>query len=271
MNQQELKKILTEKLASEGRRIRYDHKSGKIRVVNTDSGKGVTLSLADILERSSREGARAVEESVYYADRALRDMGRSLSLKGKEKQIFPVIRSASFPLTTSDGRSLVFRKHTAETSIFYAVDLGSSYRLLDRRLLQQEGMDEQQIVEAADFNLRSLPARPKKDVVRNNAFYFINYNDGYDASRILNSRLLERMKTKARGELTVAVPHQDVLIFGDIVNPEGYDILAQMTMKFFASGKVPITILPFIYDKGELEPIFILAGKRRIDGRTTDH
>ncbi|GGL42409.1 DUF1444 family protein [Sporolactobacillus putidus] len=271
MNQQELRKILTERLASEGRRIRYDHKSAKLRVIDEDSGKGVTLSLADILNRCSEEGLRALEETVYYADCALRDMKRSPNLKGKENKIFPVIRSASFPRATSDGRELVSRAHTAETRIFYAVDLENSYRLLDRQFLRQEGMDEERLFETADFNLRSLPAKPKKDVVQNNAFYFINYNDGYDASRILNSRLLERMKNKAAGDLTVAVPHQDVLIFGDIVNPAGYDILAQMTMKFFASGSVPITILPFIYDNGELEPIFILAGKRHIHGRTTGH
>lgn len=56
--------------------------------------------------------------------------------------------------------------------------------------------------------------------------------DGYDASRILNEAFLEEMRANAKGELTVAVPHQDVLILGDIQNKSGYDILAQMTMKF---------------------------------------
>lgn len=270
MNQQELRIMLMEKLKSDERTLRFDPQSGRLRVEDAESGKGVTLSLTDILSHYAKEGIRAVEDSVYYADRALRATRLSPHLRGKEDKIFPVIRSASFPLTTSDGRNLLFRAHTAETKIFYAVDLGNSYRLLDRQLLKKEGMDEQSVFETADFNLRSLPAKPKKDVVKNNAFYFINYNDGYDASRILNRQLLNGMKKKAKGVLTVAVPHQDVLIFGDIVNPEGYDILAQMTMDFFASGRVPITILPFIYDKGELEPIFILANKRPVPGKSAD-
>jgi len=66
--------------------------------------------------------------------------------------------------------------------------------------------------------------------------------------------------------MAIAVPHQDVLILADIQNETGYDILAQMTMSFFASGRVPITALSFLYENGELEPIFIL-GKNRSKGR----
>ncbi len=54
-------------------------------------------------------------------------------------------------------------------------------------------------------------------------------------------------------------------IFADIQNDMGYDILAQMTMKFFAEGRVPITSLPFLYDEKQLEPIFILAKNKPKD------
>ncbi|RYL93758.1 DUF1444 family protein [Sporolactobacillus sp. THM7-4] len=270
MNKEELRKILEEKLKSDRRTIRFDRKTDQLRIENKSSGKGVTLSLAELLSRFSEAGSRAIEDSLYYVNHALQAMERSPHLKGKEDKIFPVIRSASFPSKTSDGKTLVSSEHTAETRIFYALDLGDSYRLLDHAFLKSEGVSEQSVIEMANFNLRSLPTKSRKDVVRNNAFYFINYNDGYDASRILNQHLIEAMREKANGDLTVAVPHQDVLIFGDIVNPEGYDILAQMTMKFFTTGKIPITALPFIFNRGELEPIFILAKKRPAPGRKPD-
>jgi uncharacterized protein YtpQ (UPF0354 family) len=60
----------------------------------------------------------------------------------------------------------------------------------------------------------------------------------------------------------VAVPHQDVLIFADIVNERGYDVLAQLALQFFGEGRVPVTALPFIYENGELEPTFILAQRK---------
>ena len=94
------------------------------------------------------------------------------------------------------------------------------------------------------------------------SYYFVNNNDGYDASRILNSAFLKEMEAKIEGDMTVSVPHQDVLIIGDIRNKTGYDVLAQMTMHFFTKGTVPMTSLSFIYEDGKLEPIFIMAKNR---------
>ena len=70
------------------------------------------------------------------------------------------------------------------------------------------------------------------------------------------------MEGKIQGDMTVSVPHQDVLIIGDIRNKTGYDVLAQMTMHFFTKGTVPVTSLSFIYEDGKLEPIFIMAKNR---------
>ena len=61
------------------------------------------------------------------------------------------------------------------------------------------------------FNVRSLSTDMKKDEVAGNTFYFLNKNDGYDASRILNDSFLKEMNTKMKGTMAVAVPHQDVI------------------------------------------------------------
>ena len=156
----------------------------------------------------------------------------------------------------------MYEDHTAETRIYYAVDMGQSYRLIDQAMMERENWALENIHEMAIFNLRSLDYSMREDRVAGNSFYFINENDGYDASRILDQTLLEEMKTKAKGDLAVAVPHQDVLIFADIENESGYDVLGQMTMTFFSNGRVPITALPFLYEEGQLEPIFIMARKK---------
>ncbi|HEY9569773.1 MAG TPA: DUF1444 family protein, partial [Metalysinibacillus sp.] len=67
-------------------------------------------------------------------------------------------------------------------------------------------------------------------------------------------------------DMTLSVPHQDVLIIGDIRDEVGYDVLAQLTMHYFSVGMVPITSLSFVYDDGELEPIFILAKNKNTKG-----
>ena len=129
--------------------------------------------------------------------------------------------------------------------------------------MEKEEWTPTSIKEMALFNVRSLSTQVKSDNVAGNIFYFLNSNDGYDASRILNDAFLKEMNEKVEGTMTVAVPHQDVLIIGDIRNETGYDVLAQMTMSFFASGRVPITALSFLYEGGELEPIFILGKNKK--------
>ncbi|MFP3472387.1 DUF1444 family protein, partial [Micrococcus sp. SIMBA_144] len=82
----------------------------------------------------------------------------------------------------------------------YAVDLGKTYRLLDENMLKAEGWTHEQMKETALFNVRSLPTGMKKDEVAGNVFYFLNNNDGYDASRILNDAFLKQVSKDIQGE-----------------------------------------------------------------------
>lgn len=263
MTSNKMKNLLMERLQRSNWTIEYDHQDEQLRIEDTVSKKGVTISVPTVVSKWEERKERAVDEIVYYVEEALKAMSDQQNLSGKDKNIFPVIRSTSFPTETNDGKKLIFEEHTAETRIYYALDLGSSYRLIDLSFAKQEGWTEEQIKQVARFNVRSLDSNFKKDEVAGNIFYFINYNDGYDASRILNDSLLEKMSSLIEGTMTVAIPHQDVLIFGDIRNDNGYNILGQMTMHFFAEGRVPITALPFLYENKELEPIFVLAQNKK--------
>ncbi len=258
----EVKRKIEEKLARPDWQFKYNQKEDSLRIEEKQSKKGMTLSLNGLITKWELKKETSFQELIEYIEEAMKAMLGEQKLSGKEAHIFPVIRSTSFPTETKAGKKLIYDEHTAETAVFYALDLGKSYRLIDQILLQEEGWEEHVVKEAARFNLRSLQEEMKEDKVAGNTFYFINTNDGYDASRILNQALLESMKKKATGTLAVAVPHQDVLIFADIKNNSGYDILGQMAMSFFANGRVPITALPFIYEEGRLEPIFILAKNR---------
>ncbi|HEX6923172.1 MAG TPA: DUF1444 domain-containing protein [Bacillales bacterium] len=262
MNSVEMKKKLEERLERPGWKFTFDREKDKLRVEDEQTGKGMTLSLPGLISKYEQENEAVIDEVVHYVEQGLKAMAEDQMLDGKEKKVFPVIRSTSFPTETKDGKLLIYEDHTAETRIYYAVDLDNSYRLIDETMMADQQWTTENIHEMARFNLRSLESPLKKDEVAGNTFYFVNENDGYDASRILNQSLLEEMAGKAKGTLTVAVPHQDVLIFGDIENEQGYDVLGQMAMSFFSNGLVPITALPFVYEEGELEPIFIMAKKK---------
>lgn len=263
MDSNKMRKQLEARLVNEHRQFFFDKQKDTLRVEDKATKKGITISLPGIIAKWNAEKEKAIDEIVYYIEESLNVMSKTLKLTGKEKSIYPVIRSTSFPIKGDDGAALLVDDHTAETRIYYALDLGTTYRLIDYSLIEKEQWDENRIREIARFNIRSLPVFYKTDTVANNTFYFINTNDGYDASRILNEAFIQKMKQNIGGAMALAVPHQDVLIIGDLKNDTGYDILAQMTMSFFAAGRVPITALSFLYEENELEPIFILGKNKR--------
>ncbi|OAS88846.1 hypothetical protein A6K24_14945 [Metabacillus litoralis] len=259
MTSRKLVEILKEKLTQPQWQFDFDRKKDSLRIEDSTTNKGVTLSLPGIIAKWETSKEKAINEVVYYVEEALIVMSEKQELTGKEKSIFPVIRSTSFPTESNDGIPLCYSEHTAETRIYYALDLGNTYRLIDEKMMEKENWTSDQLKEVSSFNIRSLKTSIKEDNVAGNIFYFLNANDGYDASRILNESLLQSFEEKIEGKMAVAVPHQDVLIIVDVRNNTGYDILAQLTMSFFASGTVPITALSFLYENKKLEPVFILG------------
>lgn len=249
--------------------FKFDREEETLRIYRTDNHKGVTIKLNAIVAKYEEQKDKIIDEIVYYVEEAIAQMGDHSLEKMENIKIMPVVRATSFDKKTKEGHSFIYSEHTAETNIYYALDLGKSYRLIDESMLKTLNMTEQQIKEVSLFNVRKLKNKYSTDEVKGNIFYFINSNDGYDASRILNTSFLNEVQEQCEGEMLVAVPHQEVLIIADIRNKTGYDVMAHLTMEFFTKGLVPITSLSFGYDKGHLEPIFIL-GKNNKQKRNPD-
>ncbi|MBC2165703.1 DUF1444 domain-containing protein [Listeria booriae] len=254
-----MKERLEKELGHPNRAFRYDREKDTLKV--TEAGNSITLSIPQIIANWEENGDVAVEKIVYYVVEGLKASQHTLNLRDSLAQVYPVIRATSFPRETKDGKALLVEEHTAETAIFYVVDIGSSYRFIEEDALQ-DGLTLDDVRLAALANLRQRETPTKKDSVAGNDFYFVRTNDGYDASRILNEAFLREMRAQLEGEMVLGVPHQDVLIVADIRNNTGYDVLAHMTMQFFADGLAPITSLPLVYNDGKLEPIFIMAKNR---------
>ncbi|MFS0780523.1 DUF1444 domain-containing protein [Bacillus sp. 1P06AnD] len=259
LTSKKLKELLCARLEHEDRTFIYDKEKETLRIENSKSKKGINVSLSSLLAKAELNLDGALNETVYYVTEALQAMGNGQSLNGHEKRVYPVIRSTSFPQQDQDGKTFIMEDHTAETRIYYALDLGNTYRLIDEEMLGKSGWTLGALREVAMDNLLMLSTDVKKDSVAGNDFYFLSTKDGYDASKILNVKWLEDMESQMKGNMTVAVPHGDVCIIADVQNDTGYDVLAQMCMSFFASGHIPITALSFSYEDGDLEPIFILG------------
>ncbi len=265
----EFRKKIEAKLVHEEWTTAYDHKESTLRVEDKQTKKGVTLQLKPLLAKWERNEFGSIDEVVRYVELGLHSMKIEVSLEGNEKNIYPVIRSSSFPTETKENKQLIYHEHTGETRIYYAVDLGESYTLIHEEMIKSSKLTADKIREIALFNIRSLEHPLNEDRVAGNTFYFLRAKDGYDASRILDQSLIDKMERKVTGKLAVAIPHQDVLIFADIQNDTGYDVLAQIALQFFKDGRIPVTALPFLYENGELEPTFILAQKKPKDPSST--
>jgi len=258
MNVFEIRDAITVKLDQSELNIKFDRKEEILRVERADNQKGLTIKLAPLVAKHKAQGEKIIDEVLYYIQETIKAMADEREKSVDTIKIMPVIRSTSFP-KEADGHPFVITEHTAETNIYYALDLGTTYRLIDVQLLEEMKLSETHVREQALFNIRKLDNPYKKDIVAGNTFYFFNSNDGYDASRILNENLVAEFDHNKEGELLIATPHADVLIIADIQNETGYDIMAQMMMQFFSNGLVPITSLSFQYESGTLTPVFILG------------
>ena len=257
----DIKRMIENRLKDEKWRFIYDREKEDLRIEGKESQKGMSVSLNSAVAKYESEGEAAFEELIYYVEEALAAMhSKTVFL---EEQVLPVIRATSFPTEKEEGNLFVTSEHTAETRVYYAIDSEKTYQLIDENLLTESGYTKEQIHTMALFNLRKMPANIKEDMVAENIFYFVRTNDGYDASRVLNGTFMKEIQSKVKGELLLGIPHGDVLIVADIRNNVGYDIMAQMNMSFFASGKIPITSLSFAYENEKLTPVFILGKQKK--------
>lgn len=269
MNVFQMRDKLKDRLNHLDVKFSFNRDEETLRIYRSDNGQGVTIKLQSIVAKYNDDQKNIIDEIVYYVEEAIQQMGREPIKSIDDIKVMPVMRAPSFSKENKEGHALVIDSHTAETNIYYALDLGKSYRLITEPMLEELNISRQQLKEMALFNVRKLENSYKTDEVKGNIFYFVNTNDGYDASRILNTAFLNEMEAQCTGEMLVAVPHQDVLIIADIRNKTGYDVMAHLTMEFFTNGLVPITSLSFGYEKDHLEPIFIL-GKNNKQKRNPD-
>lgn len=258
MERNELRRYL-ESQFQEGYRTSYDRENEVLRVERSTDRFGVNIRLAPIVAKAKGRGKVAVDEVVEHI-RSTLSADETISLIGNESSVYPVIRSNSFSKTTKSGEALVTMPHTAETAVFYALDFGNGYRLIEERHLDGD-MTKERLDAIARDNVKRLPTEMKQDQVAGNVFYFLSTRDGYEASRILNEEFLRVMERRVDGEMLVGVPHQDVMIVADVRNDQGYDAMQQLMFDFFTNGRIPVTALSFHYESGHLEPIFIVGKK----------
>lgn len=214
------------------------------------------------VEQKPDQRREALYEFVHYVAAAIKSQSVNRSLTDQETRVYPVLRH------TSQAQSGVWlrKRHTEETVVAYALDLGEGYSLINEKMLDAAGWSEEKLHRCAMENLQRLPFGVKTQKVGETAIHFISPTDGYAASRVLLQPLLEEMDRKKSGHvLGVAIPHQDVLIVADLHDDRGAQLLARLAFDFASKGPTPICPLPFFYEQGELTPFLVIQHGHRIE------
>ncbi len=240
---------------------------GEIRIVETESGKQLIagLPLTPLFVRAEKTPQEAAELTQAFARRVLAIVQghlKPMTLKGAESHIYPVLRHSSF--VKKNPERWVHRTHTEQTSILYALDDAKGYRLIEQEMLVSAGWTAEELHRHAISNLQQLPIPKKQQKVGPNTITFIAAADGYAASRILLPSLIEEMEASRTGDvLGVAIPHPDVLIFGDLHGDSGAELLSRLTYDFASKSSMPISPLPFVWEAGELIPIVVVTHEKK--------
>jgi len=100
------------------------------------------MTLGDTLAKYEERGNKAVDEIVYTIDETFKAMAQEQQGFQNTAAIYPVIRSGSFPKKSKEGFDFITSEHTAETTVYYALDLGRTYRLIDTDMLKKLHLDE---------------------------------------------------------------------------------------------------------------------------------
>src|SRR5690625_7439036 len=119
----ELKKQLDQMFSGSQWKTSFKRDQDKYRVEWRETGKGGNITLPNVIANRKQQGDKAIKELVYHVKMSLEMMHQEVKLIGNEKDIYPVIRSTSFPKESKAGLKLIYHEHTAETRVGKALSV----------------------------------------------------------------------------------------------------------------------------------------------------
>ncbi|MGB9752838.1 MAG: DUF1444 domain-containing protein [Roseiflexus castenholzii] len=190
-------------------------------------GHEVTITLDRFYRAYARDPAQldAIVQtmvSMLTRDIPARDRGDFAVLR---ERLFPMLKPIGLLAFVRDRRlpMLVYRPFLADLIITYVVDEPQSVAYINEQHLDQWGVSERDIHEAALRNLRRRTDErvPYAMIGEDDQRLFIfNSNDGYDATRLLLTDILADWAQRVCGQLVIGIPNRDFLIALGDENPD---------------------------------------------------
>lgn len=148
----------------------------------------------------------------------------------------------------SHADSPVFETFTTGLAIFYAMDMGDRYELIQNRHLPQGVTVEALHAAALDNMAREVADRTE---VHGDPLGTMMLTNGgnFEAAMLLTEGLWENLKDIFKDEICIAVPARDLLFIAGKNNPAGREGLRGLVRKFFDEQKTAGLLVRHIYER----------------------
>ena len=154
--------------------------------------------------------------------------------------------------TGKDTLDNVYEDFNDGLVICYAEDAGQSLRYFTNKALEAAGIPRSGLRALAVANLRRIV--PKYEIERLLAVSRITASEGYDASLLLFDDLWAGLAAK-NGDIVVAIPTREVLLFTPLADSEGMAKIGDYAAKLRASSAYALTDRLFLYRDGRFEQL----------------
>lgn len=135
--------------------------------------------------------------------------------------------------------------------IVYAEDSPQNIRFVSAKGLQEAGVQREKLRELAVANLRRI--LPPVETANGPLVSMLTAGGDYVASLLLLDEIWSGGKLRVSGEIVVAVPTRDVLLFTDSKNEDGVERLRELAKKAAADGPYSLTHRLFVYRDGKFQ------------------
>lgn len=176
------------------------------------------------------------------------------------RQIVPVVKDRAWlkevrrAMKDRGARSIkeqVIEELNQDLIIVYAEDGPQNIRFISAQTLQEAGLQREQLRELAIANLRRI--LPPVETANGPLVSMLTAGGDYVPSLLLLDEIWSGDNLRVSGEIVVAVPTRDVLLFTDSHNKDGVKKLRELAKKAAADGPYSLTDRLFVYRGGRFE------------------
>lgn len=257
LSEAEFSRVLVNRARRERPDIRVEPMGDYLLLIQPLQGQQRVVSMADLYEtyrQAPRERDEAIaaflETRVYEEQPAI-----SGSFAENRNAIMPqVVPLTLLEYCKQDNRELAALPYLGGLAIAFVLDEAERYTYIHRRIMEDWGVTETDLLHAAMENLQELGEGENHYQIGTEERIALVWEtfDGYDASRILLSKVINAAAALVPGNPLIGIPNRDYMVLFSDVDPDFVAEMRERIRQDFEGHDYPVTTRLFTLDGGVL-------------------